>query len=77
MALLEDLRNLLQQLRIVTRTLAWGSGPPRIVATGTHPLNLTQRPHGVVFFVAFDEREGFAFRSEVNSMAFFKMSCST
>ena len=48
-----------------------------IVTTRTHAIESAHRPHREEFLVRFDEGKDVAFLAEVNSMAFFKISCSS
>jgi hypothetical protein len=50
---------------------------PGIITARAYPLELAHRPHREEFLVRFDKGKDVAFLAEVNSMAFFKMSCSS
>ena len=69
--------NLFQQPLILERPRARWAATPRIEAAGTDPVEPAHQPDRVALPAVLDEREDVAFRLEVNSMAFFKSSCSS
>src|SRR6185503_20055834 len=67
----------LHQPLVLCGSSARGARPPRVKPTRAHPVQPTHHSDRERFAVGFDELEDLALRSEVNSMAFFKISCSS
>jgi hypothetical protein len=71
------LSHTIDQSGIVQGTLAGRAIPPGVKPAGTDTEQTAQAPHRVAFLLLLDEGEAFAFRAEVNAIAFFKRSCSS
>src|SRR4030095_15545178 len=67
---------LLHQQRIGLRTLTGWAIAPGVKAARTHPIQPTHHSDRVLRLAVPDEGKDVCFRLEVNSMAFFKRSCS-
>lgn len=76
-ALPMHLANPRHQASVLLRTLTERTGTPGIETTGADTEQAAQPPHRIALLLGLDESEAFAFRSEVNAIAFFKRSCST
>src|SRR5690348_14396289 len=61
----------LDQARIVQRPFASRSIAPSVIAAGADAEQTAQAPHRVAFLLLLDEGRAFAFRAEVNAIAFF------
>src|SRR6185437_4414633 len=70
------LTDTLNQPCILLRPLAGRPITPRVVAAGADAKQPAQASHRVVRLLLLDEGKAFAFRAEVNAIAFFKRSCS-
>jgi hypothetical protein len=70
------LANPVNQSFILLRALAGRAIAPGVVAAGADPEKAAKHSHRDGFLLPLDEGEAFAFRAEVNAIAFFKTSCS-
>ncbi len=69
--------DLLEQSIILPPASAFATPTPRVVPATGHAIHPTHGTDAQFIPVLLYEREDFAFRSEQNRMAFFRISCSS